>query len=1783
MRNKKSWAKMISPVLVVAVTLSTYGSNPIIAFAETEYQLETQVDAKEIKNNLVDFVSKEPDKLHIDETNGTITLEKSESGDHFAVYHGLEDKANDFVLEADVKLEEDGISAALIFGLANKENPSEKWYGANFNTADNDGVGQFRIFGVNAELEENSEAFWEGLDRTQTLHLKLDVKKDGSYTYSFGNTGQELKSVAGTISNWQGGYIGILTFNSKATFSNISFENRTIPVGLKEISNSGTYQTNLEQIFVVEDTICEVTEEGLYSNAIDKNDNFLYSQATGSNFVYSTDVIFKQNTGAAALMFRNSTDFNNKNCYVVNLNAESRKCRLWKWQDGEVYDLIDEKEIPAAEGNKYTLKVVAVDSWISYYVNETLVASTGDYTLQPDNKGQDTCLKEGYFGLLNWNGEMVFQNTYYEEIDDAFTPILEDIKITSSGTVEKRTQYVPTEPITIQYVKNNAETVNVEVIKKNTNAEVTIQDESGKVYADGTNIPVAVGKNYLTITSSVEDEKGMKATLTYRVNVHRRQSDEIYYNEPYRDQYHYSVKDGWANDPNGMVYYNGKYHLFYQFYDDNKWGPMHWAHATSTDLLQWEEEPIALYPDANGAMFSGCIVADTTNSSGLFQDSTGGLVALITGDGNGQRIKLAFSEDEGATWTKVDQIAADWTKDPLKDAAFRDPKVFRWENKWFMVIAGGPLRIYSSDNLLEWKCESTYKDLHTECPDLYPLQATDGTLKWVLSRGGRFYKVGDFKEVEGKWTFVPDEDYNKSYGTEFDGVMNFGRDSYAAMTFYEKDFGTVENPTLPENLIEINWMNTWDDYCNLVAEKVGQEFNGTFNLSLKLGLTKEDGKYVLTQTPIQVYETLRDTEGKLEWKDVTVGADNELLKDFNGDCYEILSTFTPAADTKKVGFKLRTGNNQETVVIYDIESETLSIDRSKSGTIISNKFAEVDSQHVTKNADGTIDLHIYVDRASVEVFTKGDTVTGANQIFPDVSSKGASVLIEGGAAKADITVYPMNTIWKDKVVITENTKPTDIVSSASTTNNINVGDAIDLNVSLLPVGVKQEIEWSVDNENIVSMEQDKENKHILHVTGMKKGTVKITAKAKENAALTKEFTINVFENNFNTNIGPFIASGNWFINDEILAVSNNAANDSYMTSNKVNRKEYVLETNLKYERGLINIFFASESTNPSGAYAVQVGSNDMIRLFRFGRDGDIKTASMGKAINDNQFHHVTIAKTENSVTVSIDGTEYLTHTFETVDSFYNDAYVGLGLWDGALEVKGFYTNSDGEIEQPVDVKAPIIQEQPVDNSCNVGEKVTLKVTAESADKGTLSYQWYSNTENSIKGAAEISGAIKESYDVPTNKAGTTYYFCKVTNTNNQATGTKTASIESKIAKVVVTKQQEVVKVDAKAPIVQKQPVDTSCKVGEKVTLKVTAESADKGTLSYQWYSNTENSIKGAAEISGAIKESYDVPTNKAGTTYYFCKVTNTNNQATGTKTASIESKIAKVVVTKQQEVVKVDAKTPVITKNPVGSTCKYKGKITLKVTAKSADKGTLSYQWYSNTKNSTKGAKAVSKATKASYSVPTTKAGTIYYFCKVTNTNRKATGIKKASVNSKIAKVIVKKAENPITNVSKYSKVIGSKVTLKPQGKATYKSANKKVATVTKKGVVTFKGFGKTTITVNAKGNANYKAATKKITIEVIPKTVKINSFQSKKSKTAIVKWKKDTKVTGYKIQYATNSKFKKGKNVTIKKNHITSTTLKKLTGNKKYYVRIRSYKKVDKKTTVYSSWSKVKNVKVKK
>nr|WP_105141634.1 GH32 C-terminal domain-containing protein [Streptococcus suis] len=756
------------------------------------------------------------------------------------------------------------------------------------------------------------------------------------------------------------------------------------------------FQTNLEGL-TYDSSVWEVRADGLYSNALGKGDNFLFSESTAGNFVFETDVTFLQDAGAASLLFRSNNDPNNLKSYVVNLDGHSHKVKFWRWAEA---NLIEEKEVAAREDKTYHLRVVAANDWISYYVNDELVANLGDYTVQRNDMGQKNGIVDGHFGILNWNGEMLFQNTYFTPLADNELPFIDDISVTSkTGTVESKGQFFPEEATHIQFVHHSAETVDLHVSPRQAGTVISVSDQEGNSYQSLEDIPLQVGVNMLTIKSSLPGQ----AELVYRLNVHRRQPDEVYYNELYRGQYHYSVKDGWGNDPNGLVYYNGTYHLFYQFYDDKEWGPMHWAHATSKDLLTWEEQPIALYPDANGTMFSGCIVVDDKNTSGLFEEGQGGLVALITVNGEGQRVKLAYSTDEGKTWTKT-KVVADWTEDSLQNRDFRDPKVFRWEDKWFMVIAGGPLRIYSSDNLQDWTEESAYADLHMECPDLYPIQADDGVVKWVLSRGGRGYKVGNFTQVDRKWRFVADSAYETT-----DGIMNFGKDSYAAMTYYIQDFGNAANPTLPD-LVELNWMNNWD-YCRMIGYNFGQEFNGTYNLYLKLGLVKEGENYRLTQTPIKAYESLRDFDNAIVHENLTIDGQNDLFNDFAGDSYELVARFVPSEGTKKVGFVVRSGENEGTKVIYDVTKQKLSIDRSKSGRIMNSAFVATNSQAVKLNEDGSIDLHIFVDRASVEVFAQGHTVAGANQIFPDAKSLGLDVIVEGESASADIVLYPLKSIW----------------------------------------------------------------------------------------------------------------------------------------------------------------------------------------------------------------------------------------------------------------------------------------------------------------------------------------------------------------------------------------------------------------------------------------------------------------------------------------------------------------------------------------------------------------------------------------------------------------------------------------------------------------------------------------------------------------------------------------------------------------------------------------------------
>ena len=494
-----------------------------------------------------------------------------------------------------------------------------------------------------------------------------------------------------------------------------------------------------------------------------------------------------------------------------------------------------------------------------------------------------------------------------------------------------------------------------------------------------------------------------------------------------------------------MVYFNGEYHLFYQYNpDDSVWGPMHWGHAVSKDLIHWKELPIALAPDDGGTIFSGSAVVDKDNTSGFFDGiEGGGLVAIYTQDymDNGaekQKQSIAYSKDNGRTWTKYEGnpvIAAE--NDPLNNSAFRDPKVFYNEEaeKWMMVVAGGPLRFFSSTDLKTWKPEGMQPEIQTECPDLYKLEVGDtGTYKWVLSEGGRYYRVGDFKEVDGVWKFVPDNNERLP--------MNFAKDSYAAQTYY----GTGENGTPDGRRIMINWMNNWD-YCNNIAP-ITKTFNGQFTLQTELKLVNTDEGIRLIQQPIKEYEKLRKAPTTFE--NVTISPDQpNIMSNLSGSQYEIVAEFTPDENTTEVGFKLRVGKDagQETIVKYNTATEEVTLDRSKSGKAPSaDNFLQAYSSKINKTADGKIQLHIFVDSSSVEVYGNNGEVSGSAQIFPNRSSQGIEVYSVGGKTKATIQYYPLSGIWNNEVKGTDSV----LVSLSEGELGKKVGDEFSIYTATVP-------------------------------------------------------------------------------------------------------------------------------------------------------------------------------------------------------------------------------------------------------------------------------------------------------------------------------------------------------------------------------------------------------------------------------------------------------------------------------------------------------------------------------------------------------------------------------------------------------------------------------------------------------------------------------------------------------------------------------------------------------------
>jgi levanase/fructan beta-fructosidase len=430
--------------------------------------------------------------------------------------------------------------------------------------------------------------------------------------------------------------------------------------------------------------------------------------------------------------------------------------------------------------------------------------------------------------------------------------------------------------------------------------------------------------------------------------------------EKYRPLYHHTPKRGWMNDPNGMFYKDGVWHLFYQYNPyGSMWGNMHWGHSSSTDLVHWKDEGVALAPDVWGTMFSGSCVTDKGNVVAMYTSSR---PTPFGGDVQAQC--LAYSNDGGKTFTKYEGNPVLTAED--KD--FRDPRPFWNEDikAWNLILAAGQeMRIYSSKNLKDWTYESSFGKEYGnhsgvwECPDLFKIDN-----KWVLicniNPGGPFggsatqYFVGHFDGHRFICDSMP----------KVTKWMDYGKDHYATVSFYNA----------PDNRhVVMAWMSNWQ-YANQVPTK---QFRSANSIPRDLGLFDFGQETYLSVVPSKEMLALRDKKVK------TPTEACEIVVEVKGNADVVLSN----------------SKGEEVTMHYDVQKQQFSMDRTKSGDV---SFSEAFPCVTVAPTYGTIrQLRIFIDRCSIEVFDAEGKMAMTNLVFPQEPY--SKLKVTGGKA----TIYEL--------------------------------------------------------------------------------------------------------------------------------------------------------------------------------------------------------------------------------------------------------------------------------------------------------------------------------------------------------------------------------------------------------------------------------------------------------------------------------------------------------------------------------------------------------------------------------------------------------------------------------------------------------------------------------------------------------------------------------------------------------------------------------------------------------
>jgi len=484
------------------------------------------------------------------------------------------------------------------------------------------------------------------------------------------------------------------------------------------------------------------------------------------------------------------------------------------------------------------------------------------------------------------------------------------------------------------------------------------------------------------------------------------------YSEIHRPQFHFSPKEKWMNDPNGMVYHNGEYHLFYQYYPDSTvWGPMHWGHTVSTDLVHWTQLPIALYPDSLGMIFSGSAVVDEKNSSGFGTPDNPPLVAIFTyhdpekekqGRNDAQTQGLAYSLDKGRTWKKYEHNPV-ITNPGMRD--FRDPKVFWHESskKWVLIlVAGDHAELYGSKDLKSWSKLSEFGKeygMHSgvwECPDLFQLTVErEQTQKWIMiisvnpgapnGGSGTQYFLGEFDGEK----FTCDTEKSKTLW------IDYGPDNYAGITW-------ANAPN--DRKIFIGWMSNWA-YAQVVPTSPWRSATTT---PRELKLVRIDDSLYVTST---LWAELRKlTQEKKEFTSIMMKDSLNLTPELG---FPITTSIVDGSiEAKDFIIEFSNASGQKIIVGYESNGNRYFIDRNASGKTDFSKDFKGDLYAPRIAGGNTVKFTMVLDVSSLEVFFDDGVTVMTSLFFPDQDFDQLKIYSQSGAININfLGVKQLSSIW----------------------------------------------------------------------------------------------------------------------------------------------------------------------------------------------------------------------------------------------------------------------------------------------------------------------------------------------------------------------------------------------------------------------------------------------------------------------------------------------------------------------------------------------------------------------------------------------------------------------------------------------------------------------------------------------------------------------------------------------------------------------------------------------------